>query len=293
MAKKNNVLLIGGEGFLGSHISNELINQGYFVTILDIKKKNILKNKKLKYVQGDVADLKILKKLIKNSSIVYHFAGIASIEYSFQNPSKTINQNIINTINIVELCIKNKVNKFIFASSLYVYNNFGSFYRATKQACELLIQTYADQFKLNYIFLRYGSLYGTNAQEWNGIMNYVSTIYKKKKIIYNGSGNEKREYIHVKDAARISVDILKIKKNNNAYIISGNQNLTSRELMKMIFEIMGIKENIKFNNKPDRYHYDSTPYRYVPIAATKITANNFKDIGQGIMEIVTDLDSSK
>lgn len=290
MRKKNRVLLIGGEGFLGSHICNELLDQGYSVIIVDIQKESYSKNKKLTYVRGDISDITLLNKLIKQVSIVYHFAGIASIEYSIKNPSTTINQNIINTVNIVELCIKNKIEKFIFASSLYVYNNFGSFYRATKQACELIIQSYGEQFDLKYIFLRYGSLYGSNAQSWNGIMKYVTSIYKDKKITYNGSGNEKREYIHVKDAAKISVEVLKNKVINKAFIITGNQNYTSKEILKMIFEILNLKENIKFTNKPSEYHYYSTPYRYNPISANKLTVNNFRDIGQGILEIIHNIE---
>lgn len=290
MRKKNRVLLIGGEGFLGSHICNELLDQGYSVTIVDIQKESYSENKNLTYVRGDISDTKLLNKLIKQVSVVYHFAGIASIEYSIKNPSTTINQNIINTVNIVELCIKNKIEKFIFASSLYVYNNFGSFYRATKQACELIIQSYGEQFDLKYIFLRYGSLYGSNAQSWNGIMKYVTSIYKDKKIIYNGSGNEKREYIHVKDAAKISVEVLKNKVKNKAFIITGNQTYTSKEILKMIFEILNLKENIKFTNKPSEYHYYSTPYRYNPIPANKLTVNNFRDIGQGILEIIHNIE---
>ena len=105
-------------------------------------------------------------------------------------------------------------------------------------------------------------------------------------IIYNGSGEEKREYIHAIDAARISVDILSNDYLNKAVTITGQQNFSSKEVLEMIFEISGIRKKITYKENSNPDHYISTPYRYSPKSSEKITPTQYKDFGEGILEII-------
>tara|TARA_B100000886_G_scaffold39347_2_gene24342 strand:+ start:3124 stop:4002 length:879 start_codon:yes stop_codon:yes gene_type:complete len=286
MSKGNKkVVVIGGSGFMGSHTADELSNRGYQVTIFD-KKKSKWINKSQKMVIGDIFDPKELLKVTKNADFVYHFAGVADILASKEDPINTINTNIIGTSLVLEAAIKNNVKRFIMASTLYVYSPHGSFYRASKQASEILTETFNKEYNINFTFLRYGSLYGPRAQEWNGLQKYVTEIINNKNITYNGDGSEKREYIHALDAARISVDILDDLYKNKAVTITGQQILSSGQVLEMIFEICGIKKKIKFKNNINPDHYSSTPYRYIPKSSIKITPNEYKDIGEGILEMI-------
>lgn len=284
------VVVIGGSGFIGSHVADELSNSGYDVTIFDNKPSPWLRNCQ-KIILGDMLDPLQVSRVIKDAQYVYHFAGISDIEESKNRPVDTIYSNIMGTTNVIQAAVESRVERFVFASTMYVYSPYGSFYRASKQAAETIIETYSENFGLNYTFLRYGSLYGPRAQEWNGIRRYVSQVIKEGKLKYNGTGKERREYIHVSDAARLSIDILDDEYKNQAVTLTGLQILNSEELIDMIFEIVGTKKNVTFvKNNKNNDHYTMTPYKFTPKQSKKIVPKKFIDIGEGILEIVAEID---
>ncbi len=185
---------------------------------------------------------------------------------------------------------KENIDRLIYASTMYVYSPYGSFYRASKQAAEILIETCHEEFSLDFSILRYGSLYGPRSQIWNGLRAYVDEIIRTGEIHYRGSGKEKREYIHAADAARLSVDILDAAHKNQAITVTGQQILSSKELIDMIFEICGKKSKVIYADETRRSeHYTITPYRYTPKRAKKIVPDEFLDIGEGILELVEEL----
>jgi UDP-glucose 4-epimerase len=191
---------------------------------------------------------------------------------------------------VVDSCLDAEVERLLFASTIYVYSQQGSFYRVSKQAVELLIEVYHEQFGLEYTTLRYGSLYGPRAQEWNGLKRYVTQAVREGRIDYAGTGEERREYIHVMDAARLSVDALAPDYANQCLTLTGTQILNSRELLHMVREILGGKVEIKFNpEQRNPEHYEMTPYRFTPRVARKIVPNVFVDIGQGILDLVEEV----
>ena len=141
--------------------------------------------------------------------------------------------------------------------------------------------------------LRYGSLYGPRAQSWNGLQKYVNQVVKTGRLDYPGTGTERREYIHVADAARLSVDVLDEKYINSAITVTGSQVLTSDEMIDLIFEISGEKKNVSFSDVGDNAdHYGATPYRYTPKQAHKLVLNEFIDLGQGILTMVEEIHQS-
>jgi len=113
---------------------------------------------------------------------------------------------------------------------------------------------------------------------------------KEKKIIRRGDGEELREYIHVKDAARLSVDALNEKYNNKHLIITGNQQIKIKDLLSMIREIFNGEIEINFDLKKQLHHYEITPYNYKPQVAQKITSDTFYDLGQGLLNLIYDLE---
>ena len=199
---KEKVLVIGGSGFMGSHTSDELSRRGYEVSILDRLESPWLKNNQ-EMITSDVQDMDTLCSAMKNATYVYHFAGIADIGEAKANPDKTIASVVIGVAKVVEAAIKCSVEQIIYASTMYVYSKYGSFYRASKQAGEIIIEAYCEEYDLDYTFLRYGSLYGPRSQEWNGIKRFVSQIIREGQLDYMGDGKEIREYIHVLDAAKL------------------------------------------------------------------------------------------
>ena len=284
-----NVVVIGGSGFLGSFTADELSSRGYNVTIFDSNESKWIKdNQEIKL--GNILDLEVLKQVFTGIDIVYHFAGISDIKEAADNPYETININVMGTTCILEALRSVGVKRFVFASTMYVYSPYGSYYRASKQAAETIIEAYSEAYDIQYTFLRYGSLYGPRSQDWNGLRRYIKQIIRHGELSYDGSGREKREYIHVQDAARLSVDILDHEHENKAVTVTGTQIMSSGDLLEMIFEISGKAPRIKYIDS-DRhdYHYTMTPYRYTPKKARKLTPSEFVDIGQGILEIVEEI----
>mgnify|MGYP005631997413 FL=1 len=283
------VVVTGGAGFMGSHTAEELTRRGYQVIVFDQTESPWL-HPDQEMMIGDVLDPKSLAMAMKGARYVYHFAGIADIEESRSRPVETMNLNVMGASLVVEAARQSGVERVIFASTMYVYSPFGSFYRASKQAAETIIEAYQQEYALDYTFLRYGSLYGPRAQDWNGLRKYVQQVVEGGQITYAGTGEEKREYIHVYDAARLSVDVLDDKHRNRAITVTGSQILSSKEMMDLIFEIAGKKSDIVLTDTERKgYHYNLTPYRYTPKQAFKLVPSEFIDIGQGILELVEEL----
>ena len=233
-------------------------------------------------------------EVMKEFNYVIHFAGIADIGESKKRPIDTIETNIIGTANLLEGARINKIEKFIFASSVYVFSKYGSFYGKSKQACELLIEEYQNEFNLDYIHVRYGSLYGPRAQEWNGLKKYISEIIVNKKINFLGNGEEKREYIHVKDAAIMTADLLESEEKNIAVNITGQQVISTLDLFKLIFEVLQLEENIHLSEESRVVsHYKISPYSFQPKESKKLVPKKFIDIGQGVLEIIHEIEDAK
>jgi len=285
------VVVIGGSGFMGSHTADELSRQGYQVTIFDRVESPWLRDDQ-NMVVGDMLDRDAVSKVIEGASILYHFAGIADLSEASARPFDTIHLNVMGATIAIDEAVKSGVKRFVYASTMYVYSHQGSFYRASKQAVEQVIEAYSDAYDIDYTMLRYGSLYGPRAQEWNGLRGYVQQILQNKKLDYWGSGNERREYIHVYDAARLSVDVLDPQHRNQAITVTGHQVMTSDELISMIFEIVGLDRSVSYQSSvDDGGHYTMTPYRYTPKAAKKLVPDEFIDLGQGVLDIVEELRS--
>ena len=283
------VVVIGGSGFIGSHTADELSKLGYSVTIFDRRPSPWLRADQ-NMIEGDILDVDSLCFGLKNADIVYHFAGVSDINEASDRPLDAINLNIMGTASVLDAVSKLKVERFVYASTMYVYSSYGSFYRATKQSAETLIEAYYEKVGLEYTLLRYGSLYGPRAQDWNGLRGYVRQVVKEGRLKYDGTGRERREYVHVQDAARLSVEVLDEQYKNQAITITGTQVLNSNELIEMIFEIAGSQKIIDYV-EPDKrtHHYSMTPYRYTPKQSMKLVPQEFIDLGQGILEIVEEV----
>jgi UDP-glucose 4-epimerase len=288
MANIKNIVVWGGSGFIGSHVCDELTNKGYNVTIADIKPSKWINSKQKMFV-GNVAILEDVKLSLKSADAVFNFAGISDIEYSNKMLVDTVNINIVGTANTLAACKMYNIKKYIFASSIYVYSDRGGFYKVSKQASEEIIKEFGRQnsfFKHNII--RFGTVYGTRSDSRNAIYRYLEDVLQNKKIKVNGSKDMLREYIHVKDVAHYTINILEKKNNNNeCYLISGFQKTRVSDLFKTISEITKKKININFSVSEKNLHYQNTPYAFrseeIP---KKIIGPDYVDFGYGLMELI-------
>lgn len=276
------ILVTGGAGFLGSHVADALSDAGHSVTIFDINESRYLR-KDQKMIKGDMLDENLIDSIVKKQDIVYHMAGIADIDQCKANPFDTVKQNILGTTFMLEACRKHDVKKFVFASSIYVYSDSGSFYRISKQACESLIEEYHQKYNLKYTILRYGTLYGERADERNSIYRLIKQAIEKRKIVYSGDIDDLREFIHVRDASKSSVKILEEEFDNQHIILTGIRAVRYRELLETISEILKGEIEIEIKNTENKAHYKVTPYNFSPKLGKKLVNNPHIDMGQGLL----------
>jgi UDP-glucose 4-epimerase len=178
------------------------------------------------------------------------------------------------------------VKRFIYASTVYVYSDSGSFYRCSKAACENYIETYQKQYGLNYTILRYGTLYGTRADSRNSIYRFIKEAMTEEKIAYPGDGNEIREYISVLDAAKASVEILADEFKNECIIFTGHYPMKIRDMLTMVKEMLKKDIKIEFvapKSQDPIDHYTVTPYTFIPKVGKKYVKHLYTDMGQGLL----------
>ena len=286
--RNQKILVTGGSGFLGSHVADELSKLGHKVFIFDQNPSPWLKESQ-EMIVGDIMDEKLINKTVKNMDTIFHFAGIADIFESNENPLNTVEFNILGTAKLLQACANEKVSRFVFASSVYVYSDMGGFYRATKQACELLIENYQQIKGLDYTILRFGSLYGPRANKFNWIHNIIYQALTEGKMDRMGNGEELRDYINVSDAAKSCAEILDNEYKNSYVMLTGSQTIKIKDLLKMISEIMDNKISINFLKDRILQHYEITPYSFRPRIAKKMTLSSHVDLGQGILNTIYDV----
>lgn len=282
------VVVFGGSGFLGSHVVDELLSRGYEVRACDIKKSQYIDEKI--FYRCDILDIEAIKQAIDGFDAVYNFAGLADINIAIQAPLETIKLNVLGNTNILEAMRSKGIKRFFYASSAYIFSNKGSFYGISKQASEKIIEEYANIFNIEYIIIRYGSVYGTRADKQNRIYKLLKEALKQKKITFLGNGEEIREYIHVKDAAKLSVDLLQSDYKNEHFILTGVEKYTYKELLELIKEMFNDEIEIEFKNQEYKGHYKLTPYSVnEPKIGKKIVNNPYIDFGQGLLELIYEM----
>lgn len=261
---KKKALVIGGSGFLGSHLSDILSKNKFNVSLLDTKKSKY-KKKNQKMILGNIKSKKKLIKLTKNVNIIFHFAGIADIDEANKNPIKTIETNIQGTVNVMEACVKNKIKKMIFASSIYALSEQGGFYSLSKKVSELIIETYSKKYNIEFKILRFGSLYGSRANHFNSIGKYINQAKKERFIKRFSDGNEVRNYINVKDAAELAYRISRKSYKERYFNLLGYKKYKVKDVLNEIAKELKIKK-VHYNARAQslEYHYKNTPFNYKP-----------------------------
>ena len=284
------VVVIGGSGFIGSHVADYLSEAGYQVIIYDSNYSPWL-SKDQEMVVGDLLDEKKLNQTIMDAEFVYNFAALADLNESFANPQKTISINILGNMNVMESCRLNNVKRFIFASTIYVNSREGGFYRCSKQASESYVKEYQCVFGLDYTILRYGSLYGPRSDESNGIFRIIKSALETGVVKYEGHKESMREYIHVMDAALSSIEILDDKYNNKSIVLTGHEPMRVIDVLKMLAEILGISEdNVEFVEGDYIGHYVRSPYSYQSEIVRKLIPPMHIDLGQGMLQLINEIE---
>lgn len=294
------ILVTGGAGFIGSHIVDELINNSYNVIVADNlstgRMENI--NNSAIFYNIDIKDKTRLETLFINNKIKYiiHLAAQASVGYSMKYPICDANENIISSLNLIELAKKYNIKKLIVSSTAAVYGepqylpidenhnaNPSSYYGLSK----LTMEKYIKLSNIDYIIFRFSNVYGPRQipeGEAGVVSIFMDYFINNNEINIFGDGNQTRDFIYVKDIAKIL--FLCIKNDNitkEIINISSNVSISINELYEKLKHIT--KKDLKVNyleeRKGDIKHSllnNSKLLNYIDIKLTNINAGLEKTI---------------
>lgn len=281
----NKACVFGGSGFLGSHVSDCLVDDGYSVKVFDRQPSAWLKDGQ-EMVVGDLLSLDDVNEAVAGADLVYNFAALSDLDVALKKPLETIRINILGNAHVMEACRNHNVSRFIYASTVYVNSRDGGFYRCSKQAAEHYVEEYQRVFGLDFTILRYGSLYGPRADKANGLYRIVKNAVESGSVCYQGSSEALREYIHVVDAARASVVALGEEFCNQSVVLTGQEPMRVDDLLKMLAEILGYENGVEFLETNNIGHYVRTPYAYQPKLGRKYISPMHVDLGQGLIQLI-------
>ena len=278
------IIIFGGCGFLGKQLAFELLRIGHKVTIFD-RSKNKAKFKNIKFISGDILNKYNVTRAVQSHDVVFNFAALSDIEESIQNPISAADINIIGNINIALACIKYKVKKLIFASTIYVHSNQGGFYKVSKQSSELFLEEFSKRFQLKYTTLRFGTIYGKSSSIKNGLKRVVYSALKNKKLEYMGSNKAQRRYLHVSDAIKACIKIINKRYDNKNILITGKKIIKVKTILKILSKKLNLKRKFIFKNQKGE-HYDTSPYTYKKMKEEKLIFKQVTSIDKGIDELI-------
>ena len=282
---KKNILITGGSGFLASHIADYFSDRGYKVILLDKYKSKFLR-KDQKMVICDILDRKKLENILKNVDIVFHFAAEADLFKSNSNPYYAIKCNIIGTANILEACIKNKIKRIIYASSIYALSEQGGFYSLSKLSSEMIIENYHKKYDIDFVILRFGSIYGDRANNFNTIQNFIRNAVTEKKILRKSNGREIRNFINVKDVSKICFQIIKKKYINKYFNIYGPKKKKVYEILNIIKNFLPETKINYYKKSKMKYNYNKKPFTYKLRRGKVIYLKKYINIEDGINSVI-------
>ena len=277
------ILITGGAGFIGSHLSERLLREGNKVLVIDnfnnyydpaIKRNNVEEVKKTcvennisldNYIifEGDIRDNEFLKEVFSNKiDSIIHLAAMAGVRPSIEAPSLYYDVNITGTVNLLERCREAGVKQLVFASSSSVYGNnekvpFAevdrvdnpiSPYAATKKSGELLCHTYHHLFNMNIACLRFFTVYGPRQRPDLAINKFTSLILEDKEIPFYGDGTTSRDYTFIEDI--VSGIVASINYINTGerifeiFNIGGDKTVSLIEMVETIEEVLGKKAKL-------------------------------------------------
>lgn len=284
------IAVIGGSGFIGSHIADALVEAKHTVSLIDAKESQWAQSTQSMHVADILNKEELVRVFLQSKTeVVYHMAGISDIDECHKNPLQAVKYNILGTACVLEACLDAGVKKIVYASSAYVSSDKGSFYRITKQSSENLIEEYSLKSGLEYVILRYGTLYGPRSDSRNQIHRLITGALTKKKIEYKGLGTEKREFIHVLDAARLSVRVLENEFKNQKILITGSQSVRYKELLEMLNEMLGDEIKISYTPTKNKTHYNLSPYSFKPEIVRKLVGDYHVEFGQGLLSLIQEI----
>jgi UDP-glucose 4-epimerase len=263
-------LVTGCAGFIGSHLTDELLQRGYEVKGIDcfssyypkwIKKNNLqyaLANRRFQFIESSIQNLN-LKSIVKNVDCVFHEAAQAGVRKSWGEDFKIyVDNNILVTQQLLEACKASKIRKFVFASSSSVYGNTEAVmgeedfprpvspYGASKLACESLCYLYWKNYAIPVISLRYFTVYGERQRPDMAFHKFIKAILNQDKIVVYGDGKQTRSFTYVGDIVDATLSAAECSSDAEVINIGGGSQISVNETIEILQQLLGRRALVEY-----------------------------------------------
>jgi len=264
-------LVTGGAGFIGSHVVDRLLSDGYDVTVLDDLSSGSLGNiarhkgeKAFRLVKGDIRDAKLVREVLKGVDAVFHEAAFVSVTLSVKDPVVANDVNVAGTLNVLKASVDLGVKRFVFASSAAVYGETStplksedmasvplSPYGVSKLAAESYVRSFYRTYGLETVSLRYFNVYGPRQSfdldcAYGGVISiFLNRILRGMSPVVYGDGEQTRDFVYVRDIVEANMLALNSKKAAGEAINVGSGTRVSVNRVAEVLKSLLNKTSVK------------------------------------------------
>jgi len=304
-------LITGGAGFIGSHLVNEIVvNKKKQVVVLDNLSNGTTQIPRslldqVEFIQGDIRDIDLVAKIMKNVDYVFHLAAVSSVPKSFENSQLTNSVNIEGTLNLLNAAQKNKIKKFVFASTAAIYGerqevlkteemlpDLHSPYAISKRCGELYCLMFYKKFGLNTTILRYFNVYGPRQRpdsEYSSVIpKFIYLLSRGLRPTIFGNGFQSRDFVYIDDIVMANWQASKgLNSPGHIYNIGTGTSHTILELTNFINQIL--KTDIKPTFSPTRSGDVNDSRANISKARQELNFEPTFDLESGLVQTIQDL----
>ena len=259
----NWILVTGGAGFIGSHLVEKLIKDGYDIEVIDNLSRGKIENLNsvingITFIQGDITNFDLMRDIVRKVDAVYHLAALSRVIPSIQDPELCFKSNVAGTEIIARLCAKYK-KKLIFSSSREVYGdakyipvdekhplNPKNPYGASKVADEKIIEAYSKCYGLDFVILRLGNVYGERDFE-RVVPLFIDKCLKGDDLIVYG-GNQVLDFVYISDVIDALLKAADMSNDNDKFNVCSEVGVKIIELAKHIKGLINTNSQVLINN---------------------------------------------
>lgn len=280
-----NILITGGAGFIGSHLSDYLLAKEHNIVVFDnlsLGRENNIKhlynNNNFKFIKGDILDSILLSEIFEKNKfdIVFHMAANSDIAQSFHNPNVDKDNTFMTTYVILEMMKKYEVKKIVFASTSAIYGdtsdilheNYGplkpvSHYGASKLASESYISSFVENYGLQAWIVRFPNVVGERATH-GVIFDFIKKLREdSSKLEVLGDGEQFKPYLYVRDLVEAIFFVFKnTNEKLNIYNLGVNSRTKVKDIANMVIEEMKLKAKIVYTGGQTGWIGDVPEFNY-------------------------------
>ena len=256
------ILITGGAGFIGSHITKLLLDIGHSVTVYDNLSKGYLSlvDQRAEFIEGNISDTDMLVQALNGIDCVIHMAGYIEIPLSVKEPINFAENNVMGSLHLFEAMVQAEVKKVIFSSTAAVYGDPANLplteqeplsatnpYAASKIAVEAFLSSYHALYQMDVTILRYFNPYGPNElhkPETHAIPNFIESALKDKELPLYWGGEQVRDFIYVEDLASAHTTVLGLP-GFNVFNVGSEEGVEVKKVVDTISKLLGKELKIK------------------------------------------------